>query len=267
MIHHWAGVCLCVFRASIKRREGSRRPALCTHCCRRLWRRNTPKTPPTSWIRYCAYMWHACQEERCRDVNICFDFRGNIRRRPRKRLPLVCTLFCQRRSRLNTPEPPLNSRARWVWVTLHYTDTLAFWISESFHVLSESIHILALWIVSYLDSVNHLISWLSESFHILTQWIISYLDSVNHFISWLCESFHILTLNRFIFWLWLFPQNKYKRSGKQENSSSIYSQLPQTQETQFAKQMADLQSDVRTCVCVCVIGLCVCDVDHVMCVL
>ncbi len=67
----------------------------------------------------------------------------------------------------------------------------------------------------------------------------------------------------------VFSQNKYKRSSKQENSSSIYSQLPQTQETQFAKQMAELQSDVRVCVCVCVrdvdvcvcVCVCVCEID------
>ena len=42
----------------------------------------------------------------------------------------------------------------------------------------------------------------------------------------------------------LLFQVKYKEKGKNNASSSIYSQLPETTETQFAKQMSELQSEV-----------------------
>ncbi len=40
-------------------------------------------------------------------------------------------------------------------------------------------------------------------------------------------------------------QNKYKEDGKRNLSQSFYSQLPETTETQFAKSVAELQSEVR----------------------
>ena len=46
----------------------------------------------------------------------------------------------------------------------------------------------------------------------------------------------------------LFPfllQNKYKEDGKKNLSQSIYSQLPETSDTQFAKTVSQTQSEVR----------------------
>lgn len=41
-------------------------------------------------------------------------------------------------------------------------------------------------------------------------------------------------------------QVKYKEDGKKELSKNLYSALPETAETQFAKQMSEIQSEVRT---------------------
>lgn len=44
----------------------------------------------------------------------------------------------------------------------------------------------------------------------------------------------------------MFPvQNKYKEEGLRSLSQSLYSQLPETAETQLAKTVAELQSEVR----------------------
>lgn len=40
-------------------------------------------------------------------------------------------------------------------------------------------------------------------------------------------------------------QNKYKEDGRRSLSQSFYSQLPETTETQFAKTVSELQSEVR----------------------
>lgn len=40
-------------------------------------------------------------------------------------------------------------------------------------------------------------------------------------------------------------QNKYKEDGMRSLSQSFYSQLPETAETQFAKTVSELQSEVR----------------------
>lgn len=45
--------------------------------------------------------------------------------------------------------------------------------------------------------------------------------------------------------LCLHFQNKYKESGKKSQTVSVYSQLPQTNEIQFAKAVSELQSEVR----------------------
>ena len=39
-------------------------------------------------------------------------------------------------------------------------------------------------------------------------------------------------------------QVKYKEEGKQEMSSNLYSLLPETTETQLAKQLTEMQSEV-----------------------
>ena len=39
-------------------------------------------------------------------------------------------------------------------------------------------------------------------------------------------------------------QTKYKESAKNSGSTSIYSQLPETTETQFVKAVSELQSEV-----------------------
>jgi hypothetical protein len=39
-------------------------------------------------------------------------------------------------------------------------------------------------------------------------------------------------------------QSKYKEEGKKAHGSSVYSQLPATMETQFARTVSDLQSQV-----------------------
>lgn len=39
-------------------------------------------------------------------------------------------------------------------------------------------------------------------------------------------------------------QVKYKEEGKKQASTSLYSQLPETAEIQFAKQMSEMQSEV-----------------------
>lgn len=41
-------------------------------------------------------------------------------------------------------------------------------------------------------------------------------------------------------------QTKYKEAGKKEASTSLYSTLPETLETQHAKEASQLQSEVRT---------------------
>lgn len=43
-----------------------------------------------------------------------------------------------------------------------------------------------------------------------------------------------------------FVQNKYKESGKKSQSVSVYSQLPETNDTQFAKAVCQIQSEVRS---------------------
>lgn len=43
-----------------------------------------------------------------------------------------------------------------------------------------------------------------------------------------------------------FSQVKYKEEGKKEISKNLYSLLPETAETFFAKQMSEIQSEVRT---------------------
>lgn len=40
-------------------------------------------------------------------------------------------------------------------------------------------------------------------------------------------------------------QSKYKEGGRRSLSQSFYSQLPETAETQFARAVAELQSEVR----------------------
>ena len=40
-------------------------------------------------------------------------------------------------------------------------------------------------------------------------------------------------------------QIKYKEEGRKEMSVNLYSLLPETAETQFAKEVSDLQSEVR----------------------
>lgn len=40
-------------------------------------------------------------------------------------------------------------------------------------------------------------------------------------------------------------QNKYKEEGLRNLSQSLYSQLPETPETQLAKTVGELQSEVR----------------------
>lgn len=40
-------------------------------------------------------------------------------------------------------------------------------------------------------------------------------------------------------------QNKYKQKSRQEMGSSLFHQMPETSETEFVKQISDLQSEVR----------------------
>lgn len=55
------------------------------------------------------------------------------------------------------------------------------------------------------------------------------------------------TFDAFIYYFPLFVlQSKYKEAGKKEASSSLYSKLPETLETQHAKEVAQLQSQVLT---------------------
>lgn len=42
-------------------------------------------------------------------------------------------------------------------------------------------------------------------------------------------------------------QIKYQEEGKKRLSQSLYSQLPETSQTRFARDVSELQSDVRTC--------------------
>ncbi len=44
----------------------------------------------------------------------------------------------------------------------------------------------------------------------------------------------------------IFSQSKYKEGGRKSLSQSFYSQLSETAETQFAKSVAELQSEVRS---------------------
>lgn len=48
------------------------------------------------------------------------------------------------------------------------------------------------------------------------------------------------------FLLLLFWQNKYKEAGKKELLNSLYSVLPETKETQHAKEQSQLCSEVRS---------------------
>lgn len=43
-------------------------------------------------------------------------------------------------------------------------------------------------------------------------------------------------------------QNKYKQKGRLEISSSAFHQMAETKETQFLKQISELQSEVSRCV-------------------
>lgn len=43
----------------------------------------------------------------------------------------------------------------------------------------------------------------------------------------------------------VFMQVKYKQDGRKEASSSLYHQLPETTETQLAKELRDIYSEVR----------------------
>lgn len=45
--------------------------------------------------------------------------------------------------------------------------------------------------------------------------------------------------------IFLNLQTKYKEDGKRSQTASFYSQLPQTSETQFAKSVSEIQSEVR----------------------
>ena len=42
----------------------------------------------------------------------------------------------------------------------------------------------------------------------------------------------------------MFPQGKYKESGKKEMSSSLYATMADTLETSFAREITDMQSEV-----------------------
>lgn len=42
-------------------------------------------------------------------------------------------------------------------------------------------------------------------------------------------------------------QVKYQEEGKRSLSQSLYSQLPETSQTRFARDVSELQSHVRTC--------------------
>lgn len=44
----------------------------------------------------------------------------------------------------------------------------------------------------------------------------------------------------------LFWQNNYKEGGKKDMSTSLYSQLPDTIEIQFARELTELQSEVAS---------------------
>lgn len=44
----------------------------------------------------------------------------------------------------------------------------------------------------------------------------------------------------------VFSQNKYRESGVRSLSQSVYSQLPETADTQFARSACELQSEVRS---------------------
>lgn len=56
--------------------------------------------------------------------------------------------------------------------------------------------------------------------------------------SWFLESFPTLSVTSFLL------QVKYKEGVKQKNQSSLFHQLPETTETQLAKQLSELQSEV-----------------------
>lgn len=43
----------------------------------------------------------------------------------------------------------------------------------------------------------------------------------------------------------LGPQVKYREEGKKQAMKSLYSLLPETPETQLAKQLSEIQSEVR----------------------
>ena len=45
--------------------------------------------------------------------------------------------------------------------------------------------------------------------------------------------------------VFIYPQNKYKEAGKKELVKSLYSLLPETKETQHAKEQAQLYSEVH----------------------
>lgn len=42
-------------------------------------------------------------------------------------------------------------------------------------------------------------------------------------------------------------QNIYKQKGRQEFCRSVFHQMPETSQTEFAKQISDLQSEVMSC--------------------
>lgn len=42
-------------------------------------------------------------------------------------------------------------------------------------------------------------------------------------------------------------QHKYKQKGRRELSSGVFHQMAETSQTEFAKQISDLQSEVRAC--------------------
>lgn len=65
----------------------------------------------------------------------------------------------------------------------------------------------------------------------------------------------------------VFVQNKYKQKNRLEISSSVFHQMPETKETEFVKQISELQSEVRRCntvyVLVCLFFVLLSSVQHV----
>lgn len=50
--------------------------------------------------------------------------------------------------------------------------------------------------------------------------------------------------NNIFTWLWFLVQVKYKEAGKKQTPASLYHRLPETLETQHAKEASQLQSQV-----------------------